>query len=96
MNNRTKRINKAIRKIKKNSICESCFGHGTDGAHLLPRNSPQPRYAPDEADNIMLLCRQCHLSYDAEKTFEKRYEWLAERNMISRAKKLKWLYNEED
>lgn len=101
MNERTKRINKAILAAKKRDhyICQRC-GAGryypavVDGAHLLPRNSPQPRFFADNVEHIVTLCRKCHQDYDRNKTKSGRHRWLFHAGLVRQASVLLELYGE--
>lgn len=101
MNERTKRINKAILAAKKRDhyICQRC-GAGryypavVDGAHLLPRNSPQPRFFADNVEHIVTLCRTCHQAYDSNKTMSGRHRWLMEAGLKAYAELVLSFYGE--
>jgi hypothetical protein len=65
-----------------------------DGAHLLPRNVALVRYDPANADNIITLCRVCHMQYDGNKTMIDRVRWLRSRALAEYADRVLWLYGE--
>lgn len=101
MHERTKRINKAILAAKKRDhyTCKCC-GAGVlnqvqvDGAHLLPRNSPQPLFDPANPEHIITLCRKCHQDYDRNKTKSGRHRWLFRVGLVRQASVLLELYGE--
>lgn len=99
MHDRTKRINKAILAAKKRDHhrCQAC-GAGSltmvDGAHLLPRNSPQPLFDPTNPEHIITLCRRCHLNYDRNKTKSGRHLWLFRAGLVKQASVLLALYGD--
>lgn len=100
LNRRTKEINKAIQKAKlrDHNKCRICYKTNKmviiDGAHLLPRNNPSPKNDPTNAENIIALCRNCHIEYDKNKTIEKRIDWFRERGKYNLAEKLYFLGSE--
>lgn len=99
MHDRTKRINKAILAAKKRDhhTCQAC-GAGSltavEGAHLLPRNSPQPLFDPANPEHIITLCRKCHQDYDRNKTKSGRHRWLFQVGLVRQASVLLELYGE--
>ena len=70
------RINTVLSKIKmelqdeQEGKCFICGCPACDPAHLLPR-SLYPEYITLKA-NVVLLCRDCHNSYDNDINFRKR------------------------
>lgn len=77
MNRRTKEINDAIAAAKKRdgNKCIICKKEPVDGAHVLPRNNPNPKNDPTNPKYIMSLCRFHHRQYDQNPT-DRKHLWL--------------------
>ncbi len=81
VSNKQRLINSTLSKIKKTlpNRCAICGGYGNDLAHILPR-SLYPEYQINP-DNLMILCRSCHVLFDNDKSFRKE-----QKEIINRAK----------
>lgn len=92
MSARKTRIDKAVFKAKaRDGHCLRCGNPKIDGAHLLPRNVPYPRYDPSDSKNVISLCRKCHQEYDSHSRPEEKLEWLLDYGLAIPAQRLKYL-----
>ena len=73
-----KKKNKAVSDIKKSlpNYCCICGAHGVDAAHILPK-SMFPEYYT-EPWNIIPLCREHHVLFDADRNFRREQTKLIE------------------
>ena len=90
MNRRTFEINKASQKIKtSHPNCLLCGRQPVDGAHIVPRNNPAKKNDPTKEENIVSLCRRCHVTYDKNKTMESRMDFWIENGFIQIAQRIR-------
>lgn len=90
MNRRTILIDKAIKQIKRSyPNCILCGRKPVDGAHLIPRNNPAKNNDPTKPENIVSLCRRCHMSYDLNKTMTDRMDFWIENGHIHLAQRIR-------
>ncbi len=96
MNRRTKETEAAIVTAKRRDnfrcvVCGRGHEHGiqVDGAHLLPRNNPDPANDPTNPNYIMTMCREHHLQYDYIKLDASRITWLSRHGLHEYAERLK-------
>lgn len=64
--------NREVAKIKSKleKRCVICGSVGNDLAHLLPKSLWQEHYTNE--NNLVILCRQCHVSYDENLHFRQQ------------------------
>ena len=90
--NRTKRIEKAMRKRKElaNYTCEFC-GSTTGpmvASHIGKRMRSNPNFKPDSVEDIFCLCEPCDKAFDRIRSPKKKVEHLREKGKHKEAEKI--------